>query len=167
MGRRTAKLASDGVAENRPAAVGHVDVKGETEEHAHGMKPVADDWEYEAIKNPTLMIRRTLRSGQRVHFRGNVVVVGDVNPGAEITAAGDIVVMGWLRGVAHAGAYGNARAMVSAFRLNPTQLRIAHLIARAPDGVDEELPGVPEFAEVREGHLVIDQWQANPSGARG
>ncbi|MCL4521978.1 MAG: septum site-determining protein MinC [Firmicutes bacterium] len=164
MGRRTAKLASDGLPQG--SSLGHSGTEMESEPSSHNTQVVGDDWEYEALKNPTLMIRRTLRSGQRVHFHGNVVVVGDVNPGAEITAAGDIVVMGWLRGVAHAGAYGNVRSMVSAFRLNPTQLRIAHLIARAPDDVDEQLPEVPEFAEVREGHLVIDQWQTSQLGPR-
>lgn len=154
MGRRTAKVPPD----NSGGAEG----EGKLVVSAS----LSEDWDYEAIKNPTLMIRRTLRSGQRVHFRGNVVVVGDVNPGAEITAAGDIVVMGWLRGVAHAGAYGNAHAMVSAFRLNPTQLRIAHLIARAPDDAAEAVPDGPEYAEVREGHLTIDQWQPNSLGTR-
>ncbi len=167
MGRRTAKLASDGLPENHSVIRSTSGAQPEPDGRVLGGNSlVTDDCDYQALKNPTLMIRRTLRSGQRVHFRGNVVVVGDVNPGAEITAAGDIVVMGWLRGVAHAGAYGNDRAMVSAFRLSPTQLRIAHLIARAPDDVDEQIPVVPEFAEVREGHLVIDQWQTNPLGAR-
>ncbi len=119
----------------------------------------ARDWEDEAYQNPTLLIRRTLRSGQHVRFHGNVVVLGDVNPGAEITAGGDIVVMGWMRGLAHAGAEGNEHAMVSAFRLSPTQLRIAHYIGRAPDAADAVLPETPEFAEVREGQLVIDRWQ--------
>ncbi len=119
----------------------------------------ARDWEDEAYQNPTLLIRRTLRSGQHVRYHGNVVVLGDVNPGAEITAGGDIVVMGWMRGLAHAGAEGNEQAMVSAFRLSPTQLRIAHYIARAPDAADAVWPEVPEFAEVREGQLVIDRWQ--------
>lgn len=117
------------------------------------------DVEEEARRHPTLLIRRTLRSGQRVRFHGNVVVLGDVNPGAEITAGGDIIVMGWLRGMAHAGAKGDERALVSAFRLNPTQLRIGTYIGRAPDQGEAVLPDVPEFAEVRDGHLVIDRWQ--------
>ncbi len=119
----------------------------------------ARDWEDEAYQNPTLLIRRTLRSGQHVRFHGNVVILGDVNPGAEITAGGDIIVMGWLRGLAHAGAEGNEHAIVSAFRLSPTQLRIAQYIGRAPDAADAVLPEIPEFAEVREGQLVIDRWQ--------
>lgn len=121
---------------------------------------LTSEWAYEdqARRDPTLLVRRTLRSGQRVRYFGNVVVLGDVNPGAEITAGGDIIVMGWLRGLAHAGAGGNDRAMVSAFRLNPTQLRIGQYIGRAPDQGDAALPDIPEFAEVRDGHLVIDRW---------
>ena len=117
------------------------------------------DYEEEERRHPTLLIRKTLRSGQHVRFYGNVVVLGDVNPGAEITAGGDIIVMGWLRGLAHAGAEGDDHAMVSAFRLNPTQLRIASYIGRAPDHGEAVMPDIPEFAEVREGQLVIDRWQ--------
>ncbi len=117
------------------------------------------DWEEEARRQPTLLIRKTLRSGQHVRFYGNVVVLGDVNPGAEIKAGGDIVVMGWLRGLAHAGAEGNQEAVVAAFRLSPTQIRIAHFIGRAPDKESDVLPQVPEIAEVRDGQLIIDQWQ--------
>ncbi|AEW06487.1 Septum formation inhibitor MinC [Sulfobacillus acidophilus DSM 10332] len=120
--------------------------------------PTTTEWDAEAQKHPTLLIRRTLRSGQRVRFYGNVVVLGDVNPGAEIKASGDIIVMGWLRGLAHAGADGDETAMVTAFRLNPTQLRIAQYIGRAPDHQDALLPDVPEYAEVRDGQLVIDRW---------
>ncbi len=117
------------------------------------------DFEEEARRHPTLLIRRTLRSGQRVRFYGNVVVLGDVNPGAEITAGGDIIVMGWLRGLAHAGSEGDGNAIVAAFRLNPTQLRIGEIIGRAPDHGEAVLPEVPEVAEVRDGRLVIDRWQ--------
>lgn len=102
----------------------------------------------------TLLVRRTLRSGQRIFYPGNVVILGDVNPGAEVTCTGDIVVMGRLRGVAHAGAGGNVGARVMAFRLQPTQLRIAHYISRAPDGTDEE-PAWPEVASVNDGVIEI------------
>lgn len=111
---------------------------------------------------PTLLVRRTLRSGQRVRFHGNVVVLGDVNPGAEIVAAGDIVVMGTLRGVAHAGATGSAEAVVAAFRLQPTQLRLGAVIGRAPDG-HAPRPDVPEVARLRDGALVIERYL--PAGA--
>jgi len=94
-----------------------------------------------------LLVRRTIRSGQSLHYDGNVVVLGDVNPGAEIVCSGDILVLGSLRGVAHAGAEGATGATVFAFRLEPTQLRIAHLISRAPDG-QVPRPSVPEIARI-------------------
>lgn len=102
--------------------------------------------------NNTLLVRRTIRSGQRLHYDGNVVVMGDVNAGAEIVCTGDIVVMGSLRGVAHAGAEGEEEATVFAFRLQPTQLRIAHLISRAPDEQFPE-PERPEIARI-EGNII-------------
>jgi septum site-determining protein MinC len=106
---------------------------------------------------PTLLVRRTLRSGQRVRYNGNVVVLGDVNPGAEIVAAGDIVVMGTLRGVAHAGATGTGDAIVAAFRLQPVQLRVGTVIGRAPDGQPHRAEA-PELARVRDGVLVIERF---------
>ena len=106
---------------------------------------------------PTLLVRRTLRSGQRVRFNGNVVVLGDVNPGAEIVASGDIVVLGTLRGVAHAGATGSAEAIVMAFRLQPMQLRVGSVIGRAPDGQPARADA-PEIARLRDGALLIERY---------
>lgn len=106
---------------------------------------------------PTILVKRTLRSGQRVRFAGNVVVVGDVNPGAEIVADGDIVVMGTLRGVAHAGATGGGDATVTAFMLQPTQLRLGAVIGRSPDGRAPR-PDAPEVARLRDGTLVVERY---------
>ncbi|MBD5654027.1 MAG: septum site-determining protein MinC, partial [Candidatus Eremiobacteraeota bacterium] len=77
----------------------------------------------------TLYHRGSLRGGQALQQLGSIVVVGDVNPGAELVATGDIVVFGSLRGTAHAGAQGDVAARVLALELAPTQLRIATLIA--------------------------------------
>ncbi len=103
----------------------------------------------------TILIKRTLRSGQRLHYDGNVVVLGDVNPGAEIVAVGNIIVMGQLRGVVHAGASGNENALVMSFRLAPTQLRIANHITRAPDG-DSMQSDCPEIATIKNGVVTIE-----------
>ncbi|MGE5676087.1 MAG: septum site-determining protein MinC [Mycobacterium leprae] len=103
----------------------------------------------------TLVVNRTLRSGQLIRHEGDVVVLGDVNPGAEIVASGNIVVMGALRGVAHAGCTGNVEAIVAAAKLRPTQLRIAQVIGRSPDE-QEELQAVPEVARVRDGIIVVE-----------
>src|SRR5512146_2536368 len=72
-----------------------------------------------------LFLNRTLRSGTRIEFSGHVVVLGDVNPGAEIVAGGSVMIWGRLRGMVHAGAKGNRNAVVCALDLSPMQLRIA------------------------------------------
>lgn len=104
---------------------------------------------------PPLVVVRTLRSGQVIRHPGDVIVVGDVNPGAEVIAAGHIVVLGALRGVAHAGAGGDDAAVVAAVRLEPTQLRIGQHVGRAPD-VGQTPAGVPEVARVVDGRIVIE-----------
>ena len=97
----------------------------------------------------------TLRSGQSIKSLGNLVVVGDVNPGAELIAEGNIVVMGVLRGIVHAGYGGDREATVTACRMAPTQIRIADIITRPPD---EEVGNewLPETAYVHEGNIYID-----------
>lgn len=102
-----------------------------------------------------LFVDRSLRSGHSVQYEGHVVVLGDVNPGAEIICTGNIVVLGVLRGVAHAGSSGDRSATVSAYHLIPTQLRIADLVTRAPDGGDEW--DGPEIARVKDGQLIVEQ----------
>ncbi|EQD54112.1 Septum formation inhibitor MinC, partial [mine drainage metagenome] len=89
-------------------------------------------------------------------FDGSVIVMGDVNAGAEIVATGDVLVFGNLRGIVHAGARGDEEARVCAWRLQPVQLRIGRLIARPPDGAAEEAL-VPEMASVSEGRVVIER----------
>lgn len=118
----------------------------------------SDPWQQAFADDNTILIKRTVRSGQCIQFDGNVVVMGDVNPGSEIIAAGNVVVMGALRGVVHAGATGREDATVSAFKLQPTQLRIANHITRAPDG-DYVAPEHPEIARIKDGVVVIETYQ--------
>ena len=100
-------------------------------------------------------VSETVRNGQRVAFDGDIVVLGDVNFGAELVATGNIAVMGALRGMAHAGAAGDESAFVTAYRLQPQQLRIGTLIAIAPAGEQQEV-GYPEVARVRGGEISIE-----------
>jgi septum site-determining protein MinC len=104
----------------------------------------------------TLFLRRTVRSGQAIHHHSNIVVLGDVNPGAEIIAGGDIIVWGVLRGMVHAGYPDNTKAVVCSLLLAPVQLRIAHLLSRPPDGV--EVQPRPEVASIRDGQIVVEAW---------
>ncbi|HXW76269.1 MAG TPA: septum site-determining protein MinC [Candidatus Eremiobacteraceae bacterium] len=97
----------------------------------------------------------TLRSGQSISTVGSIVVLGDVNAGAELVATGDIVVWGTLRGVAHAGAQGDDRAAVYALRLEPMQLRISRCIAIAPPHEKRAKHATPEVARIRDGKISI------------
>ncbi len=110
-----------------------------------------------------LVVRRTLRSGQDLRHPGHIVLIGDVNPGAEVVAGGNIVVWGRVRGMVHAGALGDEGAVICALDLSPTQLRIAGHIARSPD--ERRHKPVPEMASVREGRVVAVPWSGSGTGA--
>ncbi|MEM6753162.1 MAG: septum site-determining protein MinC [Cyanobacteria bacterium P01_C01_bin.38] len=80
-----------------------------------------------------LYMETTVRSGVEIRHRGSVIILGDVNPGGIVVADGDILIWGRLRGVAHAGAQGNSECTIMALQMEPTQLRIANALARAPE----------------------------------
>lgn len=100
----------------------------------------------------------TVRSGNLVSFEGNLVVMGDVNPGGEIIATGNVIVMGSLRGIVHAGADGNKEAVVAALSLQPTQLRIADVITRSPDTKGGKAAINPEMAFVKDDMVYIENF---------
>lgn len=101
-----------------------------------------------------VIFRRTLRSGRTIHSEGHVVVFGDVNPGAKVIAAGDVVVWGKLRGTVHAGALGDESAVVCALDMNPNQLRIASYIVTSPPGKRRKI--MPEVASIRDNQIVVE-----------
>ena len=110
---------------------------------------------------PALTIHRgTLRSGDHLEVEGSLLVLGDVNPGARVSAGGDVRVWGRLRGVAHAGSKGDGTARIVALQLRPLQLRIAAAVARGPE--DQPPPGFCEQAVLRGGAIAIEpaepQW---------
>jgi len=107
-----------------------------------------------------LLVHRTLRSGQVLRHPGHVVIIGDVNPGAEVIAGGDVVVWGKLRGVVHAGASGDEGAVVCALQLAPIQLRIAGHIARPPDSGRQVSTG-PEMASIQRNGIVVEPWMGS------
>lgn len=107
-----------------------------------------------------VLLKKTLRSGSRLAHAGHVTLIGDVNPGAEIVAGGNIVVWGRVRGMVHAGAEGDESAVVCAMDLAPTQLRIASHIAIPPA---ERGQPRPEVAFVRDGSVVAEEWDPGNS----
>ena len=101
--------------------------------------------------------RGTLRSGGLISFDGNVVVIGDINPGAEVEATGNIIILGNVKGIVHAGAGGNRNTWVIALNFNPTQLRVADIITRRivrQGGSDSH--SMPEIAHIKGDSIVIE-----------
>jgi septum site-determining protein MinC len=145
-----------------------------TLESADGV-PVADA--APASTNTTagayFVYRGYLRSGHRLQRKESVLVIGDVNPGAEVSSDGDVLVWGRLRGVVHAGAKGNTRAIVAALDLEPTQLRIADVMTIGPDPRPGQ-PGKwfwkrsankrPEIARISNETISIEEWDATRPG---
>lgn len=103
-----------------------------------------------------IVVRRTLRSGQAIRHAGHITLLGDVNPGAEVVAGGDVIVWGKLRGTVHAGAMGDDRAVVCALELAPSQIRIGAHIARSPER--SRRPKAAEIASVQEEGIVVERW---------
>ncbi len=108
-------------------------------------------------ENDTHFFFGTMRSGKSIHFPGHVVVIGDVNPGAEIVAEGNIIVMGRILGFVHAGSAGNDKAIVIANLLKPTQIRISTFISVPPSDDETHHTNVPEKATVYEGVIKIEK----------
>ena len=95
----------------------------------------------------------TVRSGEYLDSPGDLLILGDVNPGAKVSAEGNIIIWGRLLGIAHAGSKGNTQATISALQLRPVQLRIAKKVARGP----KENPqfGLAEQASIHSEEIVI------------
>lgn len=120
-------------------------------------KPRPEEQKHDVITDDTaLFINKTLRSGKRVEFPGHVVVMGDVNAGAEIIADGNVIVWGRVRGMIHAGAKGNRSATICALDLSATQLRIADEVSAM---LKPQKNPKPEIASINsEGHLQAELW---------
>lgn len=119
---------------------------------------MTDLWDKNDLpKGNTLLIEGPLRSGHKIDYDGNVVVMGDVNAGAEVRARGHIIIFGALRGMVHSGAQGDTGAKVLALMLFPTQLRIADHITCPPQGYAEIAGKAPEIARITGGKVVIEQ----------
>ncbi len=106
-----------------------------------------------AKKNLTTFHKGSVRSGQAIRFPGSIVVIGDVNPGGELIAEGNIIVLGMLKGLAHAGCGGSHECFVAALNMRPTQLRIAELIACFPE---EEGGIIPQYAYIKENQIYVE-----------
>ncbi len=93
-----------------------------------GLHSIKKTFNKEIEDSKTKFYRTSVRSGQKVEYEGSIVILGDVNAGAEVVAEENIVILGNLRGLAHAGAKGNKKAIIAANMIASPQLRIANII---------------------------------------
>lgn len=103
-----------------------------------------------------LFIYKTLRSGQRVHSDASIIIWGNVHESAEITAGKDVIVLGKLEGLAHAGCFGDINSTIFALQLSPRQLRIADRISRSSGDLVKN--NYPEIAYVENDNICIKEY---------
>lgn len=116
----------------------------------HGIKKAFAE---EIKSSETKFHRGSLRSGMKLEYEGSIVVLGDVNAGAEVIAGENIVVLGILRGVAHAGAKGNVEAMIAAAQIESPQIRIANIVKEIEK---EEEETRKTYAYVKENAIILE-----------
>lgn len=102
------------------------------------------------------IIKGVVRSGQTISESADILYLGDINPGGNIRSTGSIIIMGALRGVAHAGTEGDQQAIIAASYLKPTQLRIAEQISRPPDEWEHQ-DAYMEFAYLKDQQMKIEK----------
>lgn len=106
----------------------------------------------------------TVRSGQILKVKGDLLLIGDVNPGGMVVAGGNIFIMGALKGIAHAGYYGNTKAVIAASLMKPMQVRIYDLISRSPENGEDEYGLRSRLAEIEESGNEMECAYVNDEG---
>lgn len=117
----------------------------------HGIKKT---FSKQIQSSETKFYKGSLRSGQKIEFEGSVVVMGDVNAGAEIIAGENIVILGALRGLAHAGAKGNNQAIIAANLIDSPQIRISNQI-KEKSGEDDNSNSIKTYAYIDENDEIV------------
>lgn len=125
-----------------------------------GLHGIKKSFSQEIESSQTKFHRGAVRSGQRIEYEGSIVILGDVNGGAEVIAGDNVVVLGVLRGLAHAGARGNKKAVIAAASIDCKQIRIADIIKEMEDEKDEDgniiASSRKTYAFVEEDKLILE-----------
>ena len=121
-----------------------------------GLHGIKRSFYKEIATSETKFHKGSIRSGQRIEYEGTLVIIGDVNPGAEVIAGENIVIVGYLRGLAHAGAKGNRDAVIEAVEIDAAQIRIADIVKEIEKD-EEEIRTIKTSAYINdEGQMVLE-----------
>lgn len=120
-----------------------------------------EEYTYTTEGTDGLLARRRVRSGQVLRHPGHIVVIGDVNPGAQLIAGGDIIVWGRLQGTVHAGALGDASAVICALDMSPALIKIADVARALRPGErrSRNKAGQPETARLKDQQIMLTTWE--------
>ncbi len=130
----------------------NVDIMCE-EKNELGLSGIKKAYEQNVENSEAYFYKGAVRSGQRIESEGSIVILGDVNSGSEIIAGDNIVVLGTLRGLAHAGAKGNKKAIIASRRIESPQLRIANILKEIEK---EDIEETKQFANIKNDELVLE-----------
>lgn len=151
-------IATPSLVEEIDPNTADINTVGAPQHHFNGGDALFQESQTEKV----LTLKRSLRSGQKIRYAGDVVIYGDVNPGAEVIAGGTILIMGALKGLCHAGARGDDGALIIAFDFRPTQIRIGRKIAIPPIRDNRARKTyIPEIAWVRGGEILIEPYSGH------
>ncbi len=121
-----------------------------------GLHGIKQSFKKEISTSKTKFYKGSLRSGQKIEFEGSIVIIGDVNAGAEVLAEDNVVVLGILRGMAHAGAKGNKEAIIAAASIESVQIRIADIVKEIEkEDSPEETKEIKTYAYVNENEIIL------------
>ncbi len=143
------------IIENLLQSLG-IKVKNHRHDSPGGQHGQTDSYGSIQSEGSTLLLQKNIRSGQKIEHDGTIVVIGDVNPGAEIKAAGHVIIIGNLKGNVFAGYNGDSETVIYANRFEPSIIKIADCIAKAPEGSFSDFPE-PELARIIKGRIVIEK----------
>lgn len=119
-------------------------------------KQCLNDKLMELSNNTGQFYKGNLRSGQVLEFETSIIIIGDVNAGAKVVSKGNVVILGALKGNVFAGASGNQNSFVVALSMDPVQIRIGDIIARAPDDKAKDVSKEAKIAYVEDGNIYIE-----------
>ncbi len=125
-----------------------------------GIHVIKNTFEEDLSISETKYIRGAIRSGNRIEYEKSLVIIGDINAGAEVIAGGNIVVTGVLRGLAHAGAKGNKKAIIATRKMEAPQIRIANIV-KEMEKQEEEQETKQVYAYIEGEEIIVEQESKN------